>query len=906
MCAYTNFVLLDPFLTNTFLLFLETGLFRLLGHSAPISDISFVPTSSDLQSLNGLVTSSFDGLVKVWDLDAQCCVQTIANHGGQVMCSTVLALPSDDEVLESDSQSKRCRLVTGCIDGKIRIYSMHKSKRMAMDENMDTNENETNDVTDSEADDTSTFMGVLPPPVNVATSNEKVVALQFHPSGKYFGYIRSNAKTIDVYVVRSEAETLQKKKRRMRRKREKENKIKNNSEVKTGKKRGLLDDEEVEEDGIQQDEDTSEIIKDLDEIQASDEFEYVATIRASHKIKAFRFTPYLEKKGGIRVVCALGTNALEVYSVAKETSGDNDIFKSTIVSSMDMYGHPTGIRSIALSSDDVLACTVSKNIAKVWNVKSRSCLRSLPLASVSSKKQGSYGLCSLFLPGDTHVVIGTREGFLLIIDIASGDVVYTEKAHEKEIWSIDIKKPSGHNDDEAIALVTGSADKMVKFWEIESQDDGSDDEESSHAGHPMVVHTRTLESADDVIAVRYSYSHEKRMVFVSTLDSQIKVFFEDSLRFFLSLYGHSLPALALDASDDDTILASGGADKSIKIWGLDFGDTHRTLYGHSDSITDLKFVKKTHNFFTSSKDGTVRYWDGDRFEQILLLNGHISEINCLAIAKTGAFVLSGSMDRQVRVWERTKDMVFLEEEKERALEDMFDKVDNKGDEEGTERIMRRRRQEEAQEEDDDENEPQSEAAVKKSVLSVASGDRIMEALERADQELKDSAVFRKSQKGKGTDAKKRMINPLLLGMEPPQYILWVLRSVKSAELEQSLLVLPLNHMERLMYYLIVLLRNGQGVELCSRAAIFLVKSHQHQLVGHQKMSVPLRELRRLLKVRLTEARDTVGYNLAAIRMVTKVSAEYKSRYHVPDDSVKQDIFKGLGLGSELSQALQRK
>lgn len=862
-----------------------------------------MPKSSDLHQVNGIITSSFDGLVKVWDLDAQCCVQTIANHGGQVMCSTVLALPSHDEV---DGASKRCRLVTGCIDGKIRIYSMHKSKRLAAEEKMDTSEDEPSDVNDSETDDICSFMGMLPPPVNVATSNDKVIALQFHPSGKYFGYIRSNAKTIDIYVVRSEADTLQKKKRRMRRKREKENKSKNNPEVKKGQKRGLLDDEEGEEGGVQEDEEKNELIKDLEQIQASDEFEYVATVRASHKIKAFRFTPYLEKKGGIRVVCALGTNALEVYSVANEKSGDKDVFKSNIVSSIDMYGHPTGLRSIALSSDDVLACTVSKNIAKVWNVKSRSCLRSLPLASVSSKKEGSYGLCSVFLPGDTHVVIGTREGYLLIVDIASGEVVFTEKAHEKEIWSIDIKKPSGYNDDESIGLVTGSADKMVKFWEVETQDDGSDDEESNHAGHPMVVHTRTLESSDDVIAVRYSYSHEKRMVFVSTLDSQIKVFFDDSLKFFLSLYGHSLPALALDASDDDTILASGGADKSIKIWGLDFGDTHRTLYGHTDSITDLKFVKKTHNFFTSSKDGTVRYWDGDRFEQILLLNGHTSEINCLAVAKTGAFVLSGAMDRQVRVWERTKDMVFLEEEKERALEEMFDKVDNKGDEEGTERIMRRRRQEEAQEEDDDENEPQTEAAVKKSVLSVASGDRIMEALERADQELKDSASFRKSQEGKGADAKKRMFNPILLGMEPPQYILWVLRSVKSAELEQSLLVLPLNHMERLMYYLIILLRNGQGVELCSRAAVFLVKSHQNQLVGHAKMSVPLRELRRLLKLRLAEARDTVGYNLAAIRMITQVSAEHKSRYHVPDDTVKQDVFKGLGLGSEVAQDMQRK
>lgn len=891
------------------LIFQETGLFRLLGHSAPISDVSFVPRGAEFQSFSGLVTSSFDGLVKVWDLDAQCCVQTIANHGGQVMCSTTLALPLDNEgtevAVDESSSVARCRLVTGCIDGKVRIYSISKSKRMAVEQSMGDTEtgNEDNNI-DGEADDVCFFMGILPPPVNVATSKEKIVALQFHPSGKYFGYIRSNTKVIEIYAVRSEAETLAKKKRRLRRRREKENKAKK-SEPKKSKKRGLLDDDE-EDEGQQQD-DKSETIKDLDEIQASDEFEYITTIRASHKIKAFKFAPSIEKKGGIRVVCALGTNALEVHSIAMGTNEEQQSYVTNVVSSMDMYGHPTGIRSIALSSDDVLACTVSKNVAKVWNVGSRSCLRSLTLATPSSaKKQGSYGLCSVFLPGDTHVVIGTREGYLLIVDIASGDIVFTEKAHEKEVWSIDIKRPTGYNDDERITLVTGSADKMVKFWDVESQDDSEDDEsKSENSGHPMVVHTRTLESSDDVIAVRYSHSHEKRMVFVSTLDCQIKVFFDDSLRFFLSLYGHTLPALTLDASDDDTILASAGADKTIKIWGLDFGDTHRTLYGHSDSITDLKFVKKTHYFFTASKDGTIRYWDGDRFEQILLLNGHISEINCLAISRTGAFVLSAAMDRQVRVWERTKDMVFLEEEKERAMEDMFDKVDSQKDEEGTERAIRRRTNEEGQEEDDD-NEPQSEAAVKRSVLSVASGDRIMEALERADEEIKDSAIFRKSQENKGAYGKKRMPNPYLLGMEPPQYILWVLRSVKSAEIEQSLLVLPMDHMARLIYYLIVLLRNGQGVELCSRAAIFLIKTHQNQLVGQDKMLVPLRELRRLLKLRLAEARDTIGYNLAAIRIINKVSTEHKNRYHIPDDEFKKDVFKDLGLGSDVAAAMQKK
>jgi hypothetical protein len=38
-----------------------------------------------------------------------------------------------------------------------------------------------------------------------------------------------------------------------------------------------------------------------------------------------------------------------------------------------------------------------------------------------------------------------------------------------------------------------------------------------------------------------------------------------SLKFFLSLYGHKLPAISLDISSDSTLLVSGSADKNIKV-----------------------------------------------------------------------------------------------------------------------------------------------------------------------------------------------------------------------------------------------------------------------------------------------------------------------------------------------------
>jgi U3 small nucleolar RNA-associated protein 12 len=270
------------------------------------------------------------------------------------------------------------------------------------------------------------------------------------------------------------------------------------------------------------------------------------------------------------------------------------------------------------------------------------------------------------------------------------------------------------------------------------------------------------------------------------------------------------------------------ADKTVKIWGLDFGDTHRTLHGHEDSITDVKFVRRTHNFFTASKDGTVRYWDGDRFEQILLLNGHCAEVNSLAVSRTGSFLLSASMDRSVRLWQRTRGIVFLEEEREREMEKLFDNLQNR-DDRGTAEIVDGRRADE----DDDQMEnrdemkdgPQSEAAVRKSVLSIASGDRIMEALERADQETKDIAQFVRVH---GIE-KKRSPNLFMMSLAPADYILWILKTIKSAELEQSLIVLPLGHIERLIYYIIILLKGGKGIELCARVAVFLIKTHQNQV-----------------------------------------------------------------------------
>ena len=67
-----------------------------------------------------------------------------------------------------------------------------------------------------------------------------------------------------------------------------------------------------------------------------------------------------------------------------------------------------------------------------------------------------------------QIAVGTKNGEMLIYDLASASLVDTVKAHAGTLWSMHIR-PDGRG------LVTGGADKDVKFWDIEERRVNEDD-----------------------------------------------------------------------------------------------------------------------------------------------------------------------------------------------------------------------------------------------------------------------------------------------------------------------------------------------------------------------------------------------------------------------------------------------
>jgi U3 small nucleolar RNA-associated protein 12 len=125
--------------------------------------------------------------------------------------------------------------------------------------------------------------------------------------------------------------------------------------------------------------------------------------------------------------------------------------ESTIVSSILLPGHRSEIRTLAVSSDDEMLLSAGPGGAKVWNVRTGNVIRSWDCG---------FALCSVFLPGDKIVALGTKDGKLELYDLPTSSLVDTIDAHDAHVWSI-------HVSPDRKGLVTGSADKSVKFWIID-------------------------------------------------------------------------------------------------------------------------------------------------------------------------------------------------------------------------------------------------------------------------------------------------------------------------------------------------------------------------------------------------------------------------------------------------------
>ncbi|GAA5823771.1 hypothetical protein JCM11251_003286 [Rhodosporidiobolus azoricus] len=827
----------------------EVGLIRLRGHRDQITQLEFISarpgsdveggedaasTSTPLASSTAadpsasfpptkpsthLVTTSKDTFIKLFSLATQHCIETVVGHRGEAWS---FAYDRDSNVL-----------VTGGGEGEVKCWKVDNDVLLrgvlAAGEEVEEQKGAGSEKTKAKKLKRAISpLAALNLPNTSHTHNISQITL--HPTLPVLA-IHSGERAIDVYRLRTEEELRKKLARRRKREREKKEK--------KGKGKGKATEEDEEDEEVAEGKDG--------EIEWRDRLAVWSIVRTSGKIRSFSFAPETAKnRGEVQILASLSNNSLEVYHLPPPASSKAPAVEPTKHLSLDLPGHRSDVRCLAVSSDDQLIASASHGSLKLWNVKTTKCVRTM---------ECGYAICCSFLPGDRHIVVGTKSGELLLYDLSSSSLLETFSAHTGPLWSLHVR-PDGRG------LVTGSADKDVKFWDFEVREIPGETEAAPAVKVLTLAHVKTLKMTDDVLAVKYS--PDGKLLAVSLLDSTVKVFYADTLKFFLSLYGHKLPVLSLDISSDSKLIVTCSADKNVKIWGLDFGDCHRSLFAHDESVMQVAFERGSHLFWSVGKDRMVKYWDGDKFECIQKLAGHSGEVWALAVSAKSNFAVSGSHDKSIRIWEKTDEPLFLEEEREKELEEIYANNANPRGDRDELRVL-----------PSGEEVPQAEATeVSKSTTeTLMAGERILEALEIADVDrtaIRDYEATVRANPGQGIPYPTRSaVFSMYNNCSADEYVLKIVRAIPPAQLQDALLVLPFGRVMQLIEHIDVWAHRGWQLALTSRVLFFLLRTHHSQIVATRALRPTMVALKGHLRDALKKQKTTLGYNLAALKYLQR-------------------------------------
>ncbi|XP_063218235.1 WD repeat-containing protein 3 [Bacillus rossius redtenbacheri] len=753
----------------------EAGLHRLKGHKNAVTQVCFLAVR------NVLVSASKDATVRMWDLDTAHCFHTLVGHTSEVWG---LAPVKGDKYL-----------LSGSADRQLRVWGLRfKDKSPGLEEKFDRTVTVSGEADEEEDDSESTTPLQCPEVGALARSGRgRVVSLARDPSGQV-AVCHGTDNTVEVYYFCPEEHARLLRKKRLHKLRRK-----------AAKAGG-----ELEESA-----DSEPILK--------DEVRRVCVIRAGGTVKSAAVV--MGRGNEIRVAVALAGNAVELHSVR----GVEKDSETSCLRSVRSQGHGSEVRAVAFSSDGLAVATAGAEAVKLWNRPSLACLR-----TVST----DYVLSLCFVPGDRHILAGLKDGRLLIVDIAAGDILEEIPAHTKELWSVSVLPDQR-------GCVTAGGDATVKLWQFELV---GDPQGEGRAKVLSVLHLRTLKLDESVLAS--TVTPNSRLLAVALLDSTVKVFFLDTLKFFLSLYGHKLPVSCLDISSDSALVATGSADRTVKLWGLDFGDCHRSLLAHDDSVTALRFVPGTHQFFTCGKDGRLKHWDADSHQKILTLEGHRGAAWSLAVSPSGQHVVSTGADRVARVYERSQEPLVLEDEQEeeRAREEETALATGEG--------------------------PDRNLPSRKTVGSEQAAEQLMECLDVCREygaQLDEHRTLCRAAKGR--DPPPAPPPPALMAAykvsTPDDFLLEVLSRIRTSDTEEALLLLPFPAVCQLLGALPALFERGRHTEQLGRVLGSLLRTHHGPIVATPSLLPVVERLRAAAVPSVQRLRDMVGLNLHALGFVQR-------------------------------------
>lgn len=124
----------------------------------------------------------------------------------------------------------------------------------------------------------------------------------------------------------------------------------------------------------------------------------------------------------------------------------------------------------------------------------------------------------------------------------------------------------------------------------------------------------------------------------------------------------------MDFDSTSTLLATGSADSSVRVWDMNHYHCTHAFKGHGGLVTCVRFHPDIQRLqlFTASEDGNIRVWSltekkylrlfplfsrANLLRCIGLLESHVSVVRELCFSKDGDTLISAGRDKVLNVWD---------------------------------------------------------------------------------------------------------------------------------------------------------------------------------------------------------------------------------------------------------------